>query len=552
MILMIGLGSGCRQASFQNIDKSGLDGADGDGSGGEGDGLPGKPGEGDQNPNLDPTDNPLDNTGNIDPSDPIDPTMGGKDPVDPIGGKNGKMTLTVTLSQPSVKMGENKVQATAKLSNTSTPPKVRWTIVGPSDQMVIGSIDQNGVYTSPKIIDKSFPISVIATLIADPNIRGMAPLLVEPLTDMNPNKPILTVTTPVDTVRAGENKVPATAKLNTQTTPPSVTWSIVPPADVTNPGTIDQNGVYTSPKEATKDFPITIVATLKSDPSVVGIKAIIVKPVADEPKPTLTVTLPSPEIKAGEEKMQAKATLSSTTTPPNVTWTVMGPAGKTEIGSISQSGVYTSPKTTDKEFTVIITATLISDPTISDSKPLRVLPNDQIFARCTRGNTIFPILADVYQVNSTATKIPNFGNSAEARKITTVCMDKYAVAPRNFDSGFPDVPNLFEWFALNTKTQIIIPQDGTYTFYLNSDDGSKLYIDGTLVIDNDGQHQAMGPNPEDSPTTGQKEVTLQLLKGDHNLELNYFQGPRYRIALELKWKKPGSAAVEYVPRANFK
>lgn len=553
MILTLGLGAGCRQASFKNIDKSGPEGAGSEdgigGNGGAGDGIPGT---GDSTPNLDPSNNPLEGTGDPnDPNKPIDPTQGNVDPVDPVGGKDGKISLTVTLSQPSVKMGENKVQATAKLNTTSVPPMVRWSLSGPTDQMNLGSIDASGVYTSPKIIDKSFPISVIATLIADPRITGMAPLLVEPLVNPNPNRPILTVTTPVDTVKAGELKVPATAKLNTQSTPPNVVWSIIPPTGVSDPGTIDQSGVYTSPKNTPSPFPITIVATLKADPTVQGIKAIIVEPVGM--KPTLTVTTPSPEIKAGEEKMQATAILSSTPNKPDVFWTVMGPVGKTEIGSIDSNGVYTSPKSTDKEFPVVITATLKADTSISGAVTIRVIPKDVIFARCTKGSVVFPIVADVYRIPVNSPKLPNFADASQAQKVTTVCMDKYAVAPRNFTAGFPDVPGVFEWFALNTKTQLIAPVDGYYTFFLNSDDGSKLYVDGVLRIDHDGQHQAYGTGPGDSTDVKlEKFATFFLRAGVHDVRLDYFQGPRERIALELKWMIPDSNHKVYVPRENFK
>ncbi|RZA10327.1 MAG: hypothetical protein EOP10_34980, partial [Proteobacteria bacterium] len=283
MILMFGLAQGCR-ASFQNVDKQKSNDGGGDAVPGDTHDGDGMPGDGDQKPDLDPSNpnNPVNpipgiDQNNIDSNvDPIHPGKG--DPVDPMDGGKGKLFLTVTLPAPTIKMGELKMQAIARLNTQTEPPKVRWAITGPQSQMVIGSIDQNGVYTSPKIIDRSFPITVIATLIANPNVWGKAPLIVEPFMTMEPNKPVLTVTTPVDVVKAGEIKVPATAILNTQTTPPAVTWSIIPPADVTMPGTIDQNGVYTSPKTVDKEFPITIVAVLKSDPTVIGIKAIIVKP----------------------------------------------------------------------------------------------------------------------------------------------------------------------------------------------------------------------------------------------------------------------------------
>ena len=37
---------------------------------------------------------------------------------------------------------------------------------------------------------------------------------------------------------------------------------------------------------------------------------------------------------------------------------------------------------------------------------------------------------------------------------------------------------------------IDIPADGLYTFTVNSDDGSRLFIAGVQVVDNDGSHSA--------------------------------------------------------------
>ena len=84
------------------------------------------------------------------------------------------------------------------------------------------------------------------------------------------------------------------------------------------------------------------------------------------------------------------------------------------------------------------------------------------------------------------------------------------------------IDNLIEWFALDLRFRIEIPEDNTYTFYINSDDGSKLYINNQLLIDNDGQH-------------GQVELSgaIALTAGVHDVKVEYFQGPRFAIALEL-------------------
>jgi mono/diheme cytochrome c family protein len=55
--------------------------------------------------------------------------------------------------------------------------------------------------------------------------------------------------------------------------------------------------------------------------------------------------------------------------------------------------------------------------------------------------------------------------------------------------------------------------DGSYTFTLSSDDGSKLYVNGAVVVDNDGIHP---------PQTQSGSVTLK--KGIHKVMVGFFQG----------------------------
>lgn len=83
-------------------------------------------------------------------------------------------------------------------------------------------------------------------------------------------------------------------------------------------------------------------------------------------------------------------------------------------------------------------------------------------------------------------------------------------------------------FALEISALIAVPEDGEYTFYLNSDDGSKLYIDGKLVIDNDGLH-------------GAKELSgsVGLQKGNHIIKVEYFQLGGGK-GLSVQYKGPGT------------
>jgi hypothetical protein len=82
---------------------------------------------------------------------------------------------------------------------------------------------------------------------------------------------------------------------------------------------------------------------------------------------------------------------------------------------------------------------------------------------------------------------------------------------------------------------------GPRIFRLSSDDGSLLWIDGTLVIDNDGDH---GPLSIES-------LPVQAGLGDSvSFRVRWYN----KVAggsLFLEWKVPGSPDYEPVPVANF-
>jgi hypothetical protein len=57
-----------------------------------------------------------------------------------------------------------------------------------------------------------------------------------------------------------------------------------------------------------------------------------------------------------------------------------------------------------------------------------------------------------------------------------------------------------------------VETSGEYTFYLKSDDGSKLYVDDRLVIDNDGDHSLLELNG-----------ATKLSAGKHKLRIDFFE-----------------------------
>ena len=67
-------------------------------------------------------------------------------------------------------------------------------------------------------------------------------------------------------------------------------------------------------------------------------------------------------------------------------------------------------------------------------------------------------------------------------------------------------------FSIEFEGYILIPTDGVYGLYVRSDDGSKLVIDGTEPVMNDGVHGMV-----------EEGRTFPLAKGYHKLKIDYFQ-----------------------------
>ncbi len=87
-------------------------------------------------------------------------------------------------------------------------------------------------------------------------------------------------------------------------------------------------------------------------------------------------------------------------------------------------------------------------------------------------------------------------------------------------------------FAAQYTSSFRAAKSGSYTFYLTSDDGARLYIDGNLVVNNDGIHSA---------TTLSANVNLSA--GIHTVEVRYFEIAGSAI-LDLDWAGPGFARTQ--------
>jgi hypothetical protein len=156
----------------------------------------------------------------------------------------------------------------------------------------------------------------------------------------------------------------------------------------------------------------------------------------------------------------------------------------------------------------------------------------------------FGLRGDIYFLKKGSSRLPDFIKLEPAGSIYTSSLN---VPPSSFREGFPGVTKRYEWFAIDYNGRFYIEKPGKYGFALNSDDGSRLYIDGALKINNDGLHLPR-----------EMRAVVDLAGGIHAIRVSYFQGPCASdpcLALQLTVQPPGEewrifSTDEFKPPAN--
>jgi hypothetical protein len=106
--------------------------------------------------------------------------------------------------------------------------------------------------------------------------------------------------------------------------------------------------------------------------------------------------------------------------------------------------------------------------------------------------------------------------------------DTFNIPERQYTEGFPGVTGRSSWFMVDYRGSFTVSQTGDFRFRLHSDDGAYLYIDGALVIENDGKHEPIS-----------RWGNIHLQRGRHQLKLLYAQTID-RMALQLFVQLPGA------------
>src|SRR6267378_1736100 len=113
------------------------------------------------------------------------------------------------------------------------------------------------------------------------------------------------------------------------------------------------------------------------------------------------------------------------------------------------------------------------------------------------------LTGEYFQMEGTLEDFPTIGPD---RKPTLQRVDKDI----NFASTVEAFPGtkLVDNFYVRWTGVLKTPKDGRYKFYLDSDDGSRLFVDGKEVVNNGGTHDM-------SEVSGE----TQLKAGDHEIKV---------------------------------
>ena len=125
----------------------------------------------------------------------------------------------------------------------------------------------------------------------------------------------------------------------------------------------------------------------------------------------------------------------------------------------------------------------------------------------------------------------------------TALPDFSALAPqksgRVYEITLAALEHRDDHFAVEFEGYFTIDQAGEYAFFLGSDDGSRLFIDGKALAENDGLHEIR-----------EVEGRIRLQRGRHAIRVQYFQGTGWS-RLEIFYQPPNGAKQPLLPEMLF-
>jgi hypothetical protein len=115
-------------------------------------------------------------------------------------------------------------------------------------------------------------------------------------------------------------------------------------------------------------------------------------------------------------------------------------------------------------------------------------------------DAVFGLSYSYYTTTGALSELPDFSTLTPA---ATGIVDSFSLSPATAATNF----------AILYEGYVSVPADGVYRFATSSDDGSKLWIGDSLVVNNDNPHAIQ-----------ERTGTIGLKAGLHKIAVGYFQG----------------------------
>ena len=146
-------------------------------------------------------------------------------------------------------------------------------------------------------------------------------------------------------------------------------------------------------------------------------------------------------------------------------------------------------------------------------------PNDVGLAEGLRVNFYY-IGEPMEHMPNVRRRVPNFVTTAD---------EIHFQDEASFKALDPSKPD--DLWAVVIDGVIAVEEAGEHEFFMNSDDGSHLWIDGRMIIDNGGMHNA----------DEQKTASFNLDQGYHSIKIDMFDGAHDAV-LNVLWSGPTTEA----------
>ena len=128
---------------------------------------------------------------------------------------------------------------------------------------------------------------------------------------------------------------------------------------------------------------------------------------------------------------------------------------------------------------------------------------------------------------------------ATLHPLKSLTKSRFGKAVRSAPVAIPRELQGSDHFALEFAGFFRADEDGIYSFYTTSDDGSRLWIDGEKIVENDGVHGFITAGGQ----TG-------LKKGMHSIRVEYFEA-QYGEDLKVEMEGPGTERSPFSPEILY-